>query len=92
MSAVSNNDICWVCYCLNHMLTTTTASQITFPSDEATCLVLTSWLDISLHRSHSFGASTQPRGLMKALTKPAAKGWDARWRDCAWLARSSSQP
>ena len=64
MSAVSNNDICWVCYCLNHMLTTTTASQITFPSDEATCLVLTSWLDISLQSHQGWGTIRTAVGVL----------------------------
>lgn len=40
MSAVSSNCIWRACYLLIHMLTTTTSSQITFPSDEDACLVL----------------------------------------------------
>lgn len=64
MSAVSNNGICWVCFCLIHMLTTTTASQITFPSNEATCLVLTSWLGISLQSHQGWGTIRTAVGVL----------------------------
>lgn len=51
MSAVSNNCIWRACYRLIHMLTATASSRITFPRDKGACLVLTSWLGISL-QSH----------------------------------------
>lgn len=64
MSAVSNNCICRVCSCLIHMLTTSTASQITFPSNEATCLVLTSWLGISLQSHQRWGTIRIAEGVL----------------------------
>lgn len=60
MSAVSNNCIWWVCYFLIHLLMATTLPQITFPSNEATYLMLTSWLGISLQRHQGWGTTGQP--------------------------------
>lgn len=63
MSAVSNNCICWVCSCLIHADHQHRFSDH-LSSNEATCLVLTSWLGISVQSHQGWGTIRTAEGVL----------------------------